>query len=154
MSGPPATSAAAPPPHAASPAPCRLRAHHFLCAIGFEGKGYSEHFTANMARIVDALRAPGGEAVQIEVAPLADDICTACPKRRGDLCTNQAAITALDQRHSAALYIAPGDQLSWGEALEKIRTHVQPDSLSTLCAGCQWLDLGLCETALKALHAK
>ena len=39
--------------------PIRFRPHHFLCSLGFEGKGYSEAFTANMTGIVmGRLRAP------------------------------------------------------------------------------------------------
>ena len=41
--------------------------HHFLCALGFAGKGYCDSFTASMAAIMDRSRAPGGGAVQIEV---------------------------------------------------------------------------------------
>ena len=36
-----------------------FRPHHFLCTLGFEGKGYSDAFTRNMAEIADALRARG-----------------------------------------------------------------------------------------------
>ncbi len=43
------------------------RPHHFLCALGFAGKGYCDSFTASMAAIMDRSRAPGGGAVQIEV---------------------------------------------------------------------------------------
>lgn len=30
------------------PDPVRYRPHHFLCSLGYEGKGYSEAFTDNM----------------------------------------------------------------------------------------------------------
>ena len=64
----------------------RYRPHHFLCSLGFEGKGYSEAFTANMAAIVmGRLRAAGGDATLIEVTPATDDICAPCPKRRGSV---------------------------------------------------------------------
>lgn len=129
------------------------RPHHFLCSLGFQGKGYSDGFTANMSRIVvDALRAPGGDDTVIEVTGKTDDICGPCPKRRATLCVEQEKITALDARHALALGLLTGTRLTWGEAKRRIVAHVPPGSLQTLCEGCQWLDLGLCEKALADLH--
>lgn len=133
--------------------PLRYRPHHFLCSLGFRGKGYSDVFTANMAHIVeDRLRAPGGDDVEIEVLGATDDICAPCPKRRGTLCTAQDKIATLDTRHARALGLFVGTRLTWGDAKQRIRANVPPGALSQLCAGCQWLELGLCETALKKLH--
>ncbi|MFC2968344.1 DUF1284 domain-containing protein [Acidimangrovimonas pyrenivorans] len=121
--------------------------------LGFQGEGYSDGFTANMDGIVSGrLRAPGGAEVEIEVVGAADDICAPCPGRRGAGCVKQARIDALDAAHGAALGLAPGDRIRWGDALDRIRGRVMPGDLSTLCAGCQWLELGLCEAALSRLH--
>ena len=136
-------------------APVRFRPHHFLCAIGYQGKGYSEAFTENMtAIVVDRLRAPGGDDTPIQVVGLADDICGPCPKRQGRLCSNQAAISRLDRAHATALKLTPHETLTWGAAKARIRDHVPPGHLTTLCQGCQWLELGLCEAALAKLHAE
>ena len=132
----------------------RFRPHHFLCALGFQGRGYSDTFTANMADIVQGrLRAAGGDATPITVVGANDDICAPCPKRRGHLCTSQEKIATLDARHAHALGLRPGDRLTWGEARARIRANVQPGALAHLCKGCEWLSLGLCETALRTLHA-
>lgn len=131
-----------------------FRPHHFLCSLGFQGKGYSDGFTANMAQIVDGtLRATDGDDTLIEVTGATDDICAPCPKRRGTLCTEQAKIAALDARHARALGLFVGSRLSWGDAKRRIVKRVPPGSLETLCTGCQWLELGLCEKALSDLHA-
>lgn len=134
--------------------PVRYRPHHFLCSLGFEGKGYSEAFTANMTAIVmGRLRAQGGDATVIEVTGAADDICAPCPKRRGNLCTSQDKIKVLDRAHAAALALAPRERLTWGEAKARIRRNVPPGSLKTLCQGCEWEPYGMCEAALDRLHA-
>lgn len=131
----------------------RFRPHHFLCALGYRGEGYSDRFTRNMDRLVRLrLRAPGGDAQDIEVVDTADAICAPCPHRRGRMCESEDRITALDARHAKALGLRPGDRLSWGEAQERIRKRVAPGDLSHVCAGCQWLQYGLCEDALKKLH--
>lgn len=133
--------------------PLRYRPHHFLCSLGFEGRGYSERFTANMTAIVmGRLRAAEGDAVMIQVTGAADDICMPCPKRRGRHCTSQDRIKTLDRAHAAALRLSPHETLTWGAAKARIRAHVPPGSLRRLCAGCEWEPLGLCEAALQRLH--
>jgi hypothetical protein len=147
------TSSGMNPTPPASDSPVRLRPHHVLCALGFEGRGYSDGFTANMAAIVDGrLRAPGGGATEIVITAAADAICAPCPKRRGAGCVEQPKIDALDARHGAALGLAPGDRLTWAEALDRVRARVRPGDLARLCAGCSWLAGGMCEDALARLH--
>lgn len=131
----------------------RFRPHHFLCALGFQGKGYSPDFTANMAAIVtDRLRAEGGDAVPVTVTAGFDDICAPCPRNGGARCSQQDKIDRLDAAHAAALSLAPGDTVTWGEAKARIRARIAPGSLATLCAGCEWQPLGMCEAALSRLH--
>ena len=133
----------------------RYRPHHFLCSLGFEGKGYSPDFTENMTAIViGRLRAPGGDATPIQVTGATDDICAPCPKRRGALCTSQDKIKTLDRAHAHALGLGPRETLTWGEAKARIRAQVLPGSLKTLCQGCEWEPFGMCETALARLHAE
>ena len=133
--------------------PIRFRPHHFLCSLGFEGKGYSDGFTANMTAIVmGRLRAKCGDATVIEVTGATDDICAPCPKRRGRLCTNQDKIKTLDRAHATALRLEPRETLTWGAAKARIRASVPPGSLKVLCAGCEWERYGMCEAALKRLH--
>ncbi len=133
----------------------RFRPHHFLCALGFQGKGYSEDFTANMSDIVDGhLRSDTGDDAVIQVVGLADDICGPCPKRRGKLCTQQMKISVLDRSHAAALRLQPHERLTWGEAKARIKANVPCGSLKTLCQNCQWEPYGMCETALAKLHEK
>ncbi|MGO4855142.1 DUF1284 domain-containing protein [Phaeovulum sp. W22_SRMD_FR3] len=153
---PVAPSPVAKSPMATSPAPgpLRYRPHHFLCSLGFEGKGYSPEFTANMTAIVmGRLRAAGGPEVEIEVTTTADDICTPCPARIGQGCESQGKIEKLDRAHAAALGLTAGDRLRWGAALDRMRA-LPEGILSEICAPCQWLAYGMCEAALARLRAQ
>ncbi len=130
-----------------------FRPHHFLCSLGFEGHGYSDTFTRNMeAIVVGTLRAKAGRSCKIEVVDTTDDICDPCPKRRNALCVDQDKIARLDRAHSNALDISFGDQLTWGDALARIKEHVKPGDLDEICAGCRWLELGACKAAVSRLH--
>ncbi|MDV7269500.1 DUF1284 domain-containing protein [Thioclava sp. A2] len=134
-------------------APIRYRPHHFLCSLGFEGKGYSPDFTANMTAIVmGRLRVQDGESARIVVVTEADDICTPCPSRRGNSCESAGKIEALDAAHAKALRLNEGDELSWGEALDRMRAL--PDTiLDDICGPCQWRGFGMCTAALKRLKS-
>ncbi|KEP69275.1 hypothetical protein DL1_05145 [Thioclava dalianensis] len=131
----------------------RYRTHHFLCSLGFEGKGYSDAFTANMhALVVGRLRAPEGASLEIEVVGAADDICAPCPKRHGAGCSSQSKIDRLDAAHAQALQIAPGDVLRWGDALARMR-ELPDDIHERICEDCSWREAGMCAASLARLKA-
>lgn len=131
----------------------RFRPHHFLCALGYQGKGYSFEFTANMDAIVsEGLRGPAGEDTPIEVIAVSDAICTPCPHRRGEDCEKQALIAELDRRHAERLQLRTGDVVRWGQMRRRIRQSIAPADLDTLCAGCSWLEAGLCKAAVERLR--
>ncbi|WBU57717.1 DUF1284 domain-containing protein [Paracoccus sediminicola] len=128
-----------------------LRPHHVMCAIGWAGHGYSPAFTRNMNDIVEhRLRADPETPVAFTSG--ADSICAPCPHRRGAGCDMGGKIAALDRRHAEALDVPPGARMSWGDAQSRAIDRLQPDDLDRLCAGCQWLDYGLCKAALARLQ--
>ncbi len=129
-----------------------FRPHHFICVLGYQGKGYSGGFVENMDKVVtNGLHGVGGDDTLIEVVMTADVICAPCPHKRGEGCVKQAKIDALDERHAERLNLKSGEVLSWKAAKARIKTHVAKDDLNRLCAGCEWLDSGICKTALARL---
>ena len=129
-----------------------LKPHHILCSIGFAGKGYNEAFTANMANIVNGqLRTGDGRDVRILITARADAICAPCPLRVGLDCQKQEKIERLDAAHAEILGLKPGELTTWGACLDRVRANVRPDDLDTICAGCEFLPLGICKAALSDL---
>lgn len=128
--------------------PIFLRPHHVLCAIGWQGRGYSPAFTENMNQIVlGQLRADPQMPVCITFE--ADSICAPCPHRRGTGCASGDKIAGLDARHASALNLRHGQEMTWAEA-EARALALEPDDLDQICAGCDWLAFGLCKSALEA----
>jgi hypothetical protein len=125
-----------------------FRPHHFLCTLGFQGKGYSPQFVANYTEIARSLRVPGGDAVRIRVTEVTDSICGACPSKRGDLCETQDKIDRLDRAHAGVLGIHGGDELSWGEAKLRIARDFSLEKFHSACESCSWKTMGVCESAL------
>lgn len=132
----------------------RFRPHHFMCTLGFEGKGYSESFVENFERIAHELReTPRGDDVLIEVVSGTDSICAPCPNRRGTLCETETRIQSLDTAHASVIGLVPGEQIRWGDAKQRIKTKMTLEKFDSACAPCSWKNAGLCETALKKLLA-
>lgn len=133
----------------------RLRPHHVLCSIGFDGHGYSDAFTANMSNVVNGqLRSATGHETTVWISAHADTYCAPCPKRRGLGCEQQEKIDDLDRRHAETLGLEAGQILTWGDCLDRVVERVQPDDLDRLCESCSWLELGLCKSAVERLHAE
>ena len=133
----------------------RLRRHHVLCAVGFYGQGHDSAYLSNISHLVDgALRKHDGRSVTIRITDHADVICAPCPFRRGAGCESQTVIDRMDERHGQALDLSPGDILTWGACLDRVRDRVRPDDLTSLCEGCSWLDGGLCRAAVARLSVE
>jgi hypothetical protein len=59
----------------------KIRGHHLLCLLHFEGKGYSRDFIENMYKIKEALE----KGKVFFVLNSCDDICRKCPYMEGGL---------------------------------------------------------------------
>ena len=129
-----------------------FRPHHFLCTLGFEGKGYSAEFVRGFQLVADRLRATrDGDSVTIQVKASADSICEPCPSRIGEGCASDAKIRALDDAHASVLGLTHGQILTWGDAKMLIAERMTDESFEAACAPCSWKALGVCERALHKL---
>lgn len=125
-----------------------FRPHHFLCALCFQGKGYSPKFVENFSEIMQQLNSEFGDDCVIQVTQVTDSICEPCPHRRETLCTSQEKILKLDAAHAQVLGIQAGEKITWGEAKKRIREHMTLDKFHQVCAPCEWKELGICESVL------
>src|ERR1700746_2278280 len=121
----------------------KFRPHHFLCTVGYHGKGYSAEFVKNYDLISASLKRSGieGDDVSIQVVEKTDSICAPCPSKRGDLCETQAKIDLLDGAHAKILSLKDGDVLTWGKAKERIAQAFSDEAFESACAPCSWKPL-------------
>ncbi len=113
----------------------RLRPHHGMCLLNFEGRGYSPEFTEKMTAVSGLLKREPETAVSVSEG--ADDLCSVCPNCSGGRCTSEKP-AVFDRRVSEAAGVRPGDVLSWKEFSGKTK-ELNRTSLREICAGCQWL---------------
>lgn len=127
----------------------KFRPHHFLCALCFQGRGYSPAFVANFHSIMTTLTASHGDEALIQVTPQTDSICHPCPNRVETTCQSEEKIKLLDEAHAKTLKIQPHEKMTWGEAKKRIAEQLSLAQFHQICATCQWKPLGICENVLR-----
>ena len=130
----------------------RFRPHHFLCTIGFEGKGYSPDFVTNYRALKTALESDPN--TEIEVTSHTDSICSACPSKQDLLCDSQEKITRLDDAHRAVLGVKDGERYTWRAAKDLVKRRFTREAMDVACSACSWKAYGMCERALDRLKAE
>ncbi len=127
-----------------------FRPHHFLCTLGFQGKGYSPPFVENYRNIVSALEE--NPDLSVRIVYYGDSICSACPQEINDVCTQEDKVSLLDQRHADILFLTVGEVLTWRHVKTRIKNNMTLEAFHKACEGCSWKSLGTCEAALRALR--
>lgn len=130
----------------------QFRPHHFLCALCFQGKGYSSPFIENFSGIMQQLNHT--PETMIEVVAETDSICSPCPHRRETKCTEQHKISQLDNAHADILQLTAGDKMTWEQAKKRIKSEMTLEKFHEACAPCEWKKLGICEGVLRDLGLK
>ena len=133
-----------------------IRGHHLLCMLGFEGLGYSPAFIRNLEEIIRLLSESDDTSVFLTTS--CDAICDACPHQDGGACAKPggeaAKAAAWDDAVLEKIAMPPGTLTTVREVYKQVAQRVAEDDIGTsLCADCQWLDLGCCKAGLARLNA-
>jgi uncharacterized protein len=81
-----------------------------------------------------------------------DSICSACPNKIDEIiCKTQEKIIKLDNAHKNILSLKIGDNISWKNAKERIKTNMSIEKFHKACDGCSWKQYGVCEQTLADL---
>lgn len=128
----------------------QFRPHHFLCTVGFQGKGYSPAFIRNYKKI--AVKITENPDTPIKVCSKLDSICGPCPNQTPDKqCNKQSLIDKLDAAHQEILGLKEDQIITWRESLALIKEKMTLDNFHRACEGCSWKSYGICEAALKGV---
>lgn len=128
----------------------KFRPHHFMCTLGFSGKGYSPDFVRNYRNISETLAQD--EDSLIEVVEFMDDICAPCPNKLNDtICKTQDKIRHLDDSYKESLHLVYGEVISWKEAKLRINENISVKKFLQNCQLCSWQKYGVCQKSLEKL---
>lgn len=125
-----------------------LRGHHLLCILGFQGYGYSEDFVLNMTRINELRKT---DKTTIKLINRSDDICSACPNLKNDLCENEMqneTIVKMDEEVLSEFDINKEYNAIdlFNEVILKFNTL---KSVENICNDCKWAEKCLFYKKLK-----
>lgn len=116
-----------------------LRGHHLLCLKGFQGYGYDENFTLNMAD-VNSKRKLKKTTVLLTNTP--DDICRKCPNLKDGLCQNSKTNEIITNMDNEVLKkLDSSKEFNSVELFEKVDGIFNAEeSVSEICCNCIWHD--------------
>lgn len=118
--------------------PLPLRPHHGMCMAYFIGLGYSDGFSAHMARLLAEL-APDSP-VRLTVGT--DAVCGPCPNNRGGVCDKPELVAGWDRAVLDLCGLAEGQVLSFGAFTRRVQEDILAPGLRPgICGGCQWNDI-------------
>lgn len=114
----------------------KLRAHHGMCLAFFEGKGYSDSFTAHMAQVLERLEQ---ENPTVEVIATADCICGGCPNLTDGRCEKADLVEHYDKAVLTFCGMAEHSTLPWRAFTVRVAERIlSQGKREKICGGCQW----------------
>lgn len=122
-----------------------LRFHHLLCLPLFEGKGYSDDFSLNMASIKEKAESTEEE---IEFICDFDSICAGCPNKSDKGCLlneeSEENIEEKDRYIADLLGVENGFAAKYKSALSLALKQINGEEFEKICGQCRWCKAGIC----------
>lgn len=117
----------------------KIRPHHGMCLAFFEGKGYSDGFTAHMTYIQNRLLR---EDPEVHLCPETDEICARCPNNENGVCSAAEKVDRYDRAVLEQCGLTPGQLIRWSSFSRLVDEHIlSPGLRETICGNCQWNDV-------------
>lgn len=115
--------------------PIKLRAHHGMCLAYFEGKGYSQGFTAHMQTVLDGMK----DDPLLEIVSEGDIVCSQCPNLVNGICNTPELVLKYDAQVLARCGLEPHTSLHWSEFSQLVsRNILSCGKRQEICGSCEW----------------
>lgn len=112
-----------------------FRAHHGMCLAFFEGRGYSDAFTAHMQTVLDGMDADP----LLELVTRGDVVCGCCPNLHDGVCVTAQKVLEYDRQVLALCGVKAGTVLPWSEFSRLVSRHIlSPGKREAICGNCEW----------------
>lgn len=118
--------------------PLELRAHHGMCLAYFEGRGYSQGFTAHMQSVLDAM----GHNPSLKLVTGGDIVCSRCPNLSEGVCATAEKVLSYDKAVLSLTGLREGDVLSWSEFSALVKSKIlTTGNREHICGNCEWNEI-------------
>lgn len=122
----------------------KLRAHHLLCYVFYQGKGYNTQFRDNMDQIYKRLNKE-----PIMVVTGCDMLCKVCPNQvKENVCKTQEHVLKLDKKVIEHFYLEIGICYDYSLWRQNIIKSLDADLFKEICGECKWYLSGVCNLEL------
>ncbi|MCX7942286.1 MAG: DUF1284 domain-containing protein [Dictyoglomaceae bacterium] len=114
----------------------KIRGHHLLCILHFEGKGYSQEFVENMRLIKERLE--NNEKFLLFIGE--DDICIKCPYFK-ERCLRESKVGEIEEKDKniiGLLGLEKNKEYSWDYINKIIFVKMNAKIFKDLCEDCSW----------------
>ena len=116
----------------------KIRAHHGMCIAFFQGKGYSNDFTAHMGEMIHKLESNPTICITTQT----DAICRKCPNNIQGICETECKAAAYDRRVLWRCGLSDGMILPYADFKKSVYEHILlPGKREEICGTCQWSEI-------------
>lgn len=122
----------------------KIRPHHGMCFVFFQGKGYSGAFTENMRKMKEKL----DENPEVVLLCQADDVCACCPHNENGKCAGNSSQPSpskakyYDHQVLSHCGLREGTKIHWNDFAEAVKIHIlSPGKREEICGDCEWNEL-------------
>lgn len=113
----------------------KLRAHHGLCLLYFNGKGYSDEFVKNMFDVKHKL----DTNPLVYITSKTDIICRKCPNNINERCNGEDKVAKYDNQVLLRCKLNDGDILPYHSFRNLIYHNIiLPGKREDVCGDCSW----------------
>lgn len=116
----------------------KIRAHHGMCIAFFQGKGYSNDFTAHMGEMIHKLESNPTICITTQT----DAICRKCPNNIQGICETECKAAAYDRQVLWRCGLSDGMILPYADFKKSVYEHILlPGKREEICGTCQWSEI-------------
>jgi hypothetical protein len=106
-----------------------------MCLSFFEGKGYSEGFTAHMQEMKEYLMTDP----QVRLVVATDEICHACPHNADGICQSAGKVERYDRAVLVCCDLEEGQEMSFLCFSRLVEENILTKGRrSEICGDCRW----------------
>lgn len=116
----------------------KIRAHHGMCVAFFQGKGYSDEFTAHMSEIIHRLE----HHPTIRISTQTDAICEKCPNNQRGICEAESKVAEYDRQVLKRCGLSDGMIIPYADFKKAVYENILlPGKREEICGNCQWSEI-------------
>ena len=118
----------------------KIRGHHLLCLLHFEGKGYSEEFIENMKIVKEKLDVGYKFLLVVE----SDSICNKCPYLKNDKCLRESYPKEIERKDKEIinhLNLTIKEKYNFLDIKRIIFNRIKRSDFENFCKDCSWFPL-------------